>query len=134
MFAFNNDWCFCAVEPTSVAINEVHYKVCVKSSYFNEPSMTCCTCNRLTVYSFWGGFFSTLGLIFGGVEESKIRNNQLFNMTILTAFFSVLLYSWIDCGVSLENISNVKWIIFWFFLLVVFIKIWWNGDFTKGGS
>lgn len=72
---------------------------------------------------FRAGFFSTLGLIFGGVEESKIRNNQLFNMTILSAFFSVLLYFLFDCGVSLENTSIVKWIIFWFFFQVVFIKI-----------
>lgn len=46
----SEEWSFYGDEPTSEAINEVHYGVCVKSSYFNEPSMTCCTSNRL--YSF----------------------------------------------------------------------------------
>lgn len=43
---------FYAIKPTSEAINEVHYGVCVKSSHFNEPSMTCYTSNRLTVLFF----------------------------------------------------------------------------------
>lgn len=37
---------FMKYKPTSKAINEA---VCVKSSYFNEPSMTCCKSNRLSV-------------------------------------------------------------------------------------
>lgn len=66
-----DEWSFYAVQPTSEAINEVHYGVCVKSSHFNEPSMTCYTSNRLTVLFFLApNFFNSS---FWDVE-TKIKN------------------------------------------------------------
>lgn len=72
-------------EPTSEAINEVHYSVCVKSSYFNEPSMTCRTSNRPTVLFFLApNFLLPVGLFLGCGEESKIKSDRLF----YNSFFS----------------------------------------------
>lgn len=67
---------FYAGEPTSEAINEVHHSICVKSSHFNEPSMTCCTSNRLGVILFSAEFFIFSCAMFGMWSGSKIKVSE----------------------------------------------------------
>lgn len=83
-----NEGTFYASEPTSEAINEVQYGVCVKSSHFNEPSMTCYTGNRLTVLFFLAPNF-LIGL-FGMWNKNKKCRIDVFEVFLMRSWVGVL--------------------------------------------